>query len=624
MIRTSSPCPTVFTLILALLLAAPVCAAAEGEIIPFDEQHWDLTGAQVVEHLGRTALAGSAVLKDVEFLDGVVEFEMALDGSRDYPGLSFRRQSPGDYEHFYIRPHNSTKPEALQYAPVWGGVSCWQLYHEGYIAAAEIPAGRWVPVRLEIKGTQMRVFFDNMEQPALVVTHLQRDPAAGGLALNGSPGPATRFSNFRLDPDAELHFDPAPEPVAPLGLITQWELSQKFLSSQLDRENYPDAETLAKIQWQPVIAEPNGLVNISRHVARSPNREIDAVFARATITAEEDGLRQLAFGYSDAVNIFLNGEVLFTGSAAYRQRNPSYQGIIGLHDAVYLPLKKGDNELMMMVVETFGGWGVMAQDSDMVFRAEGVTEQWELSRHFKTPESVVYDSKRDVLYVSNFYSGGNEFISRVSPAGTVLDLQWVSGLARPTGMAVRVDSLFVVDRSGLVEISIDTAQVVNRFPVPGGQFLNDVAFDGEGRAYVSDSRTSTIHRMTEGTFEAWLSGPEISDPNGLCFDGERLIVGNSGDGSLKAVDLEDKSVSRLASLGDGSIMDGIACDGAGGYIVSDFNGRVFRVSARGKTTEILNRTAPGLFCADLAFVPEKGLLVIPSLYDNRVTAYRVE
>ncbi len=71
-------------------------------------------------------------------------------------------------------------------------------------------------------------------------------------------------------------------------------------------------------------------------------------------------------------------------------------------------------------------------------------------------------------------------------------------------------------------------------------------------------------------------------------------------------------------------MDGIACDGAGGYIVSDFNGRVFRVSARGKTTEILNRTAPGLFCADLAFVPEKGLLVIPSLYDNRVTAYRVE
>ena len=564
------------------------------------------------------------MLKDVEFLDGVVEFEMALDGTRDYGGLSFRRQSPGDYEHFYIRPHNSNKPEALQYAPVWGGVSCWQLYHEDYIAAAEIPAGRWVPVRLEIKGTQMRVYFDSMEQPALVVDHLQRDPAAGGLALNGSRGPATRFSNFRFDAEAELSFDPAPQTVPPLGLITEWELSQKFLTSQLDRENYPDDETLANIKWQPVTAEPNGLVNISRHVARSPNREIDAVFARTIITAEKDSLRQLAFGYSDAVNLFLNGEILFTGSAAYRQRNPSYQGIIGLHDAVYLPLKKGDNELMMMVVETFGGWGLMAQDSDVVFEGDGVSEQWELSRHFKTPESVVYDGKRDVLYVSNFFSGGNEFISRVSPAGEILDLQWVSGLRMPTGMTVRGDSLFVVDRTGLVEISIDTAQVVNRIPVPGGRFLNDVAFDGQGRAYVSDSQASTIHRMVDGKFEAWLVGGEIRDPNGLCFDGRRLIVGNSGDGSLKVVGLEDKTVTTLAALGQGSIMDGIASDGAGGYVASDFNGRVFRVSAGGETTEILNRTAPGLFCADLAFLPQQRLLVIPSLYDNRVTAYRVQ
>lgn len=609
-------------LILALILVPRPAAA--GEVIPFDDEHWDLSSGQVVEYLGRQALAGSAVLKDVAFLDGVVEFEMALDGSRDYPGLSFRRQGPGDYEHFYIRPHNSNKPEALQYAPVFGGVSCWQLYHEGYIAAAEIPAGRWVPVRLEIRGRQMRVFFDNMEAPALVVDRLQRDPAAGGLALNGSPGPATRFSNFRVDRAAELNFEPAPVPMPPMGLITEWELSQKFLASRLDRERYPDAATLEMIEWTPVTAEPNGLVNISRHVARSPGGEIDAVFARTTITADEDGLKQLAFGYSDAVNLFLNGEILFTGSAAYRQRNPSYQGIIGLHDAVYLPLQKGDNELMMMVVETFGGWGLMAQDSDALFQAGGLAQQWELARHFKTPESVVYDVKRGVLYVSNFFSGGNEFVSRVSPAGEVLDLQWVSGLRNPTGMVIEGDSLYVVDRGGLVEISIDTARVVNRFPVPGGQFLNDVTFDDRGRAYVSDSRASTIHRMADGAFEPWLSGPEISDPNGLCFDGERLIVGNSGDGCLKAVGLEDRSVSVLACLGRGSIMDGIACDGAGGYLASDFNGRLFRVTAAGEATEILNRTAPGIFCADFEFVPETGLLVIPSLYDNRVTAYRVD
>ena len=59
-------------------------------------------------------------------------------------------------------------------------------------------------------------------------------------------------------------------------------------------------------------------------------------------------------------------------------------------------------------------------------------------------------------------------------------------------------------------------------------------------------------------------------------------------------------------------------------IHADGNHDYFMISPDGKTTEILNRTAPGRFCADLAYVPEKELLVIPSLYDNRVTAYRVE
>jgi len=612
--------PACLTLALAVLLSVPASGAGAGDVIPFDDEHWDLTGGMVVEHLGRTALAGSAMLRDVSLLDGVVEFDMALDGSRDYPGLAFRHQGQGEYEHIYIRPHNSGKPEALQYAPVFGGASCWQLYHEGYIAPVEIPTGSWVSVRIEIQGRQTRIFFNDLEQPALTVHHLQRDPAAGGLVLTGSRGPATRFSNFRCSADAELHFDPTPEAARTLGLVTDWELSQAYPATRVDMEHYPDDETLAAIEWQPVTTEANGLLNISRHRARTPGGGADAVYARAVITATTAGRVQLAFGYSDATNLFLNGERLFSGSAAYRQRHPSFQGIIGLHDAVDLPLTPGKNELLLMVAESFGGWGLMAQRPNTVFQGDGVKELWEMTRTLDVPESVVHDREREVLYVSNFLSGG---ISRVSTDGRLLEQTWVSGLARPTGMALQDGSLFVVDRTGLLEIDIQTATVVNRYPVPGGQFINDVAFDDRGRAHVSDSATGTIHRLADGAFTPWHTGGEITAPNGLCTDGGRLIVGDSGDGSLKAVDLEDGTVTTLVSLGQGSVMDGIARDGAGGFIISDFNGRVFRVTPGGEATEILNRTAPGRFCADLEYVPDQDLLVIPSLYDNRLTAYRL-
>jgi hypothetical protein len=39
-------------------------------------------------------------------------------------------------------------------------------------------------------------------------------------------------------------------------------------------------------------------------------------------------------------------------------------GTIGLFDEVYLPLKKGHNELWLAVTETFGGWGVTALFED--------------------------------------------------------------------------------------------------------------------------------------------------------------------------------------------------------------------------------------------------------------------
>ena len=40
----------------------------------------------------------------------------------------------------------------------------------------------------------------------------------------------------------------------------------------------------------------------------------------------------------------------------------NFLGLLDIEsDAVYLPMKKGDNELMLAVTEFFGGWGFLCQ-----------------------------------------------------------------------------------------------------------------------------------------------------------------------------------------------------------------------------------------------------------------------
>jgi sugar lactone lactonase YvrE len=176
----------------------------------------------------------------------------------------------------------------------------------------------------------------------------------------------------------------------------------------------------------------------------------------------------------------------------------------------------------------------------------------------------------------------------------------------------------------VARVDVSTGVVAQRLPVPGAVFLNDLDFDAEGSLYVSDSRGNKVHRLKGGVFETWLEGGEIRDPNGVCIDGNTLLLGNSGDGSLKAIDLSTKEIRTVAQFGAGSVMDGLHLDGRGNYLVSDFNGRLFLVSPDGEAKLLLNTSAPQRFCADFEYVRELKLLVIPTLYDNRVIAYHAD
>ena len=74
-----------------------------------------------------------------------------VTGARSYPGLVFGMQPDVDNgEHVYVGPHRAELyPDAVQYAPIVNGIGSWQLCNgDGFTAATELPADRWVHPRL--------------------------------------------------------------------------------------------------------------------------------------------------------------------------------------------------------------------------------------------------------------------------------------------------------------------------------------------------------------------------------------------------------------------------------------------------------------------------------------------
>jgi sugar lactone lactonase YvrE len=618
------------TVFLVSCLVLSTYAVAETDLLNFESDRWVTDKAQIVEHLGRQSLAGFAYLRDVEFENGVIEVDIAVTGQkvRAYPGIIFRMRSDDNFERFYVRTHRaSLYPDALQYAPIHNGITSWQLYTgNGFTAGVDFPAEQWVHVRMEILGKQARVYVGEMEKPALIVNELQHGESKGkiGVMAEGT----AYFSNFKYTITDDLKFESPPLVDTVPGIITDWQISQPFKITELDIPYYPDKEILSRAEWQHAKNAPSGLVDIARYTGRL-GQEPDCILARKIINADKNKMLHLNFGYSDATAIFVNGERYFLGSSAYQSRDPSFLGIIGYFDEVSLPLNKGKNEILLIVAEVFGGWGFMARDGDAIFEYEGVARLWETKREFRVPESAVYDPERNILYVSDYdvynfsREEGRQSISQVLMDGTVKQLDWVTGLKNPLGMIIDEDRLLVAERGGIVEIALESGEIVNRYSIAQSGLLNDIAVDGDGNIYVSDSRKNVIFRLAGGEYEEWLRGDDVNDPNGLLVHGNSLIYGNSGDQYLKSVDLATKDVRKIVNLGPGFI-DGIKLARNGDYLVSHWQGRVFRITPSGDVTKILDLSVPGIYCADFEYIPERDLLIIPTFFDNRLVTYRIE
>lgn len=362
----------------AVMLTAAQVAAAQPRRLDFTDPAWKLSGedTKVETYLGQTALrlrSGAAQRPDVRFGDGTIELDVAVTAHRSFVYVQLRIQSEGEREEFYLRPHKSGLPDAMQYAPVFQDESNWQLYHgPGYTAAAELPAATWIHVRIVVSGDRAAVFVGDVDEPQLI-TPLARGSRPGFIGLRGFISRATpaglytgNFANLVVRP-GEVPFE-FPERQAadqpPAGTITHWRVSPAFVPQDGAVQELPE-EILSPDAWTTLAAEPSGLLVLGRHVAKPPEVRRAAVAARVVVHSREAAIRRFNFGYSDEVSVFLNGRLLFSGNNTYSFNFPRRQGLITLEQgALYLPLREGANELLLAVSDSFGGWGLMGQFAD--------------------------------------------------------------------------------------------------------------------------------------------------------------------------------------------------------------------------------------------------------------------
>ena len=322
-----------------------------GEIVPFDDQHWDLTRARVSEHMGRTSLSGRAILKEGVLGDGTIEVDVALSGERTFPGIIFRMKDPNNYETIYIRPHKSGLPDAIQYAPSFNGNVSWQTYSgKGYIGPARFPTKTWNHLAIEIRGYGARLIMNG--ELIMEIPYLEHGPVIGGMGLNSRTDDTAFFSNFRFTPLEPVTATP-PHREAPAGAVKNWQMARAVATEGLDLETYPSVDAA---DWRPVSAENTGILDISRFLAKT--NKSDTLPVRTLIKSEKGGRIKLTLAYSDRLDLFHNGRKVFSANGAYLARHETYLGIVSLHDSIYLTLEPGENELLALVSEEFGGWAL--------------------------------------------------------------------------------------------------------------------------------------------------------------------------------------------------------------------------------------------------------------------------
>jgi len=262
----------------------------------------------------------------------------------------------------------------------------------------------------------------------------------------------------------------------------------------------------------------------------------------------------------------------------------------------------------------------------------------------KTSESVHFDRKRDVYFVSNINGSptdvdNNGFISKLTPQDNgqfKIDIKFIEAqkngvtLNAPKGLTVSGDILYVADIDRVRKFDAESGEALGEIVFDGATFLNDLATGADGSIYVSDSGltpsftssgSDAVYRLsTKDKVKKLISGVKLGGPNGLLATEGGVWVTTFGSGELYWVSDKGEKTS-VQKLPQGQ-NDGLVFSSSGNLLISSWEGSNV-LSA--KPTEEFKVAISGLNApADIGYDCTRNSLLIPLFNEDKVVIHRFD
>jgi len=211
---------------------------------------------------------------------------------------------------------------------------------------------------------------------------------------------------------------------------------------------------------------------------------------------------------------------------------------------------------------------------------------------------------------------GEGYISKVDMDGQVTELKWVKGLDAPKGMGILENKLYVTNITELVEISLADGSISKRYAVEGSEFLNDIAIIDD-KVYFSDMNTGKLHLLENGEVSTIAKNHEAL--NGLAAHNGKLYALDSH--GLHRFTLDGDEYVNIHGKVTGG--DGLVVIDEDTFVASRWKGEIWMIKD-GLATKMLDSKNQDIQTADIAYVSEQNLLLVPRFFSNKVSAYSLD
>ncbi len=250
---------------------------------------------------------------------------------------------------------------------------------------------------------------------------------------------------------------------------------------------------------------------------------------------------------------------------------------------------------------------------------------WETDSLLTTCEAVLYDKASSLIYVANVNNApwekdNNGFISTIDTKGNITNIKWLEGLSGPKGMGILNGKLYVNDIDRVVEVDIASKEIINEYHVDDAPQLNDITI-GNGVVYVSGSNSDAIYKI-ENSEIAEVAKDSLGRLNGLLHQKEGIYYAASSSHNFGIYNEGEKTFKTLTTgIGHG---DGIVRLENGDFIVTSWQGEIFYIQSKDwSKTQLLDTRDKKINAADIDYIPESKTLLVPTFFNNRVVAYKV-